>query len=117
MAGVPCTFIVTTDPGGASFEGDSSTVVETDENGVATAVLSAGSEPGVIVVSVEATGIVSQVTISAGAPQALPPTGGSPGPMDSSATPVWPLLVGLAGAALMGLAGWVVVGKGRRRVI
>jgi hypothetical protein len=119
MVDVPCTFTLTSNPGDASFGGELSTTVETDENGVATAFLNTGSQSGVIVVSVEATGILSQVTITAGAPQGLPETGGSPTPLDSSGTPVWPLLAGLASAAaLMALGGgWFVAQKTRRQGI
>ena len=103
LAGVPCTFTITSNPGGASFDGDSSITVVTDENGVAVVDLETGSDPGNIVVSVEANGGVSQVTLATGTPQELPNTGGRPQPAGSST--IWPLVLIAVGAVAVAASG------------
>lgn len=111
LANQPCTFTITSQPGGASFDGALSTVANTDATGVATAVLSTGTTPGTIVVSVEAAGMVSQVTLNTGAAQELPPTGGTPA--GSNATTRWPLATGAAALSLI-LVGTLLILRNRR---
>lgn len=113
MANEPCTFTITSQPGGADFDGSLSTVKNTDANGVATAVLSTGTTPGTIVVGIESGAMTSQVTITTGAePEELPTAGGAPG--GSGSTP-WPLAASAAavGMALV-LAGAFVALRARR---
>jgi hypothetical protein len=77
VAGATVTFTVTSNPGGASFDnGQQSITATTNADGVAVALLNTGSEPGTIVVRVDASGVISQVSLTTGAPQALPKTGG-----------------------------------------
>ena len=113
MASEPCTFTITSQPGGASFDGSPSTVKNTDQDGVATAVLSSGATPGSIVVSIQSGAMSSQVTVTTaeGAVQ-LPDTGDAPSGSDS---PSWPLAAGAAAAGLaLVLAGGFVALKTRR---
>ena len=106
--GVSVSFIITSNPGDASFQGAQSITAVTDENGIARAALYTGAEAGTIVVRAEAAGIVSQVTLATGEPQQLPRTGGAPG--SGTAAPLWPAVVGLgATLVIIGMAGIFVV--------
>ena len=113
MANELCTFVITSQPGGASFDGSSSTTGVTDANGVATAVLSAGATPGTIVLETQSGAMSSQVTLTTGAePAELPSTGGAPGETGSAP---WPLAAGAAaGAMALGLAGAFMALRARR---
>lgn len=96
---VEITFAITSNPGDASFDnGEQSIIGITDENGVATVILNTGADPGTIVVSVEASGVLSQVTLNSGVPQSLPTTGGATGSDGSSQ---WVLVLAAIGGALV----------------
>lgn len=105
VAGATVTFTITANPGEASFENGQRTITAvTGSDGVATVTLKTGAEAGTIVVRVDANGVVSQVTLTTGSPQALPQTGG-PGAASTS-LPLTPAMA--AGAALLLLAAGVV---------
>ena len=107
VAGATVTFTLTSNPGGASFDnGQQSIVATTDENGVAVAVLNTGDEPGTIVVRVDSNGVVSQVTLTTGNPQALPLTGGETGG-PATGLPLAPAAM-VAGTAMFLLAAGAV---------
>lgn len=111
LVGVEVTFTITSNPGDASFSnGEDTIVAKTDENGIATATLNTGNEPGTIVVAVEAAGLLSQVTITTGDPQSLPSTGGAPG---SDVSLDWPVLLTVAAAVFV--LGTAAVGLIARR--
>jgi hypothetical protein len=97
VAGVQVTFTITSNPGGANFGGADSTQATTDANGRATAVLSAGAQPGTIVILVEAGSVAAQVSVTTSGPQSLPKTGGVRSSGDGS-------FLFLGAAALMGVA-------------
>ncbi|MDP2947937.1 MAG: hypothetical protein Q8P22_00150 [Chloroflexota bacterium] len=113
VANEPCTFTIVSQPGtDATLDGATTVTKTTNAQGKATAVLSAGSAPGQIVVSTGARGIASQVTVSTQAaapapaatlppgavPGAAPPTGGgSPGD-GGQPLGLW-IVVALAGTA------------------
>lgn len=91
IAGQPCTFTIISQPGGASFDGAQSTMANTGADGVATVVLSTGTNPGTIVVETGSGALTSQVTITSGSGLAqLPDTGATPA---SSAPVPWSLTV------------------------
>ncbi len=98
VAGEPCTFTIVSQPGSDASIGSLSVTKNTNSQGVATAKLDTGSTPGTIVVSVEARGISSQVSVTVvgeGAPAQLPTTGG-PAPSDSAAGFPWWLGISLS---------------------
>jgi hypothetical protein len=96
VEGAEVTFTVTSGEG-TFANGQTTITVTTDANGVATAALTTGSTPGNIVVRVDANGVVSQVTLSTGSPQALPKTGGPSGSVGTGL----PLAPALAAAMLV----------------
>ena len=79
VAGEPCTFAIVSQPGTDATLGAPSVTVNTNAQGVATAILSVGTNPGGIVVGVSAMGIQSQVTVSAQGAAATVPPGAQPG--------------------------------------
>ncbi len=99
MPGVVLDFMITSQPGGASFNGSETASAVTDANGLATVRLTTGSKSGITVVRVEGAGGVTQVTVRSGGPQQLPKTGGLPS--SDASTPVWPVLIGLAALAVI----------------
>jgi len=128
VANEPCTFTIVSQPGtDATLEGATTVTKTTNAQGKATAVLSAGSAPGQIVVSTSARSITSQVTVSAQAaapaptatlppgavPGAAPPTGGGPPEGGGQPLGLW-IAVALAGTAA-GLASLVVARGVARR--
>ena len=105
LQGAEITFTLTSNPGDASFgNGQSSIVATTDENGIANVILNTGSQPGTIVVAVEANGLVTQVTMTTGEPANLPASGGPPPSGDSIE---WPLILAASLAVLFVAAGGV----------
>lgn len=136
LVDVEVTFTITSNPGGASFVDDqvssigapmafvssADSIVEiaaayasqtetatalTDEGGIARVKLYTGNEPGTIVVRVDANGVVSQVTLTTGSPQALPKTGGEPG--GATSLPLTPAMA--AGAAILLLVAGAVAAR------
>jgi len=99
MPGVVLDFMITSQPGGASFNGSDTASAVTDANGLATVRLTTGSQPGTVVVRVAGASGVTQVTVRSGGPQQLPKTGGLPS--SDASTPVWPVLIGLAALAVI----------------
>ena len=103
VQGEPCTFTIVSQPGSDASVGSLSVTKNTDGQGMAVATLKTGSTPGTIVVSVEASGITSQVSVAVsgqGAPAAgLPETGGSVADDGTIGFPVWlAVALGLASA-------------------
>jgi hypothetical protein len=73
VAGELCTFTIESQPGTDATIGTGPVTEITDANGVATATLYVGSTPGDIVVEVEARGLSSQVTVTAGGEPGIAP--------------------------------------------
>ncbi|HUF53823.1 MAG TPA: hypothetical protein VMR52_08630 [Dehalococcoidia bacterium] len=108
LADVDVTFTITSNPGGASFvanQAETATAL-TDKDGIARVKLFTGNEPGTIVVRVDANGVVSQITLTTGSPQALPKTGSEPG--GATSLPLSPAMAAVA-AILLLVAGTVAV--------
>ncbi len=123
VANEPCTFTIISQPGTDASLGGPSVTANTNAQGIATAVLSVGTEPGAIVLGVSAMGVQSQITVDAQAPAATvqpsatlppgaqpgaaPPTGaGEPGE-GQVPTAVWGVAIGAAvGLALASLFLW-----------
>jgi len=120
VANEPCTFTIVSQPGTDASLGAPSVTVETNAQGVATAVLSVGIKSGAVVVGVSAMGVQSQVTVNTQAPGAAPPTlpaGAQPGAAPPTGvgeageseipTVVWGVAIGAAvGLALVSLFLW-----------
>jgi hypothetical protein len=113
VANEPCTFTIVSQPGTDASLGTTSVTVVTDDDGVATAILSTGSTPGLIVVEVKALGVSSRVSVATGVePGLAPPTGTSGAPAAVPASGAGGMADGgpLNGALAIGaLAGAVVL--------
>ena len=104
VEGAEVTFTISSDPGGSTFSNDSTTIVATtNADGIATAVLNTSNGPGTTVVQVASGGIISQVTVTTGAHQALPTTGGEPLGQGGSGSSLM---------AVLGIAALVIAGAG-----
>ena len=117
-AGEPCTFTITSQPGDDAAIGSLSVTKATNSQGIAVATLRTGSTPGTIVVSVEARGISSQVSVTVqgeGAPASLPATGAAPADDSGSSGFLLWLAVGLGLAAALGAAGFACARVARRQ--
>ena len=82
VADEPCTFTIISQPGTDATLGGPSVTVNTNAQGIATAVLSVGTKSGAIVLGVNAMGVQSQVTVNTQVPGIAPPTlppGAQPG--------------------------------------
>lgn len=115
VAGEACTFTIVSQPGTDASIGTGSVTEITDADGVATATLNVGSTAGDIVVEVEARGLSSQVTVTAGgepgiAPPAVPSApisqlpatgGGGIAGMPGDAATKGALAMGVAAAAMV----------------
>lgn len=113
--GADVLFAIVSQPGDDAhwLNGDLETTETTDETGVATAVLVAGSEPGTIIIETASGEMTSQVTVAvegqAGAPAEVPSTGGLPTDGDSGLA-LWQIIaLGIGAAALIG--GLLVLGR------
>ena len=72
VEGAEVTFTISSDPGGSTFSNGNTTIVATtNADGIATVTLNTSNDEGAIVVQVASGGVISQVTITTGAPQAL----------------------------------------------
>ncbi|MEX0799623.1 MAG: hypothetical protein WD379_00230 [Dehalococcoidia bacterium] len=108
-------FTIVSQPGDDAYwlNGELETTETTDETGVATAVLVAGSEPGSIIIETASGEMTSQVTVAvegeAGAPVEVPSTGGLPTDGDDGLA-LWQMIaLGIGGAAL--IAGLLTLGR------
>jgi hypothetical protein len=110
-AGVVLDFMITSQPGGASFNGSQTATAVTDGNGLATVRLTTGSQPGTTVVRVASASGVTQVTVRTGEPQQLPRTGGLPA--GDTSMPIWPALIGLGALAVIASGAGILSGKRR----
>ncbi|HXG36066.1 MAG TPA: hypothetical protein VNL15_03765 [Dehalococcoidia bacterium] len=93
VQGADCTFSIVSQPGNDASVGSTSTTKQTNAQGIATTTLFVGTTPGPVVVSVDAAGVLSQVTVNVGGVSALPSAGGAPASPDSE-SPVVLLLIG-----------------------
>lgn len=112
-------FTITSNPGGAAFSnGEQSITATTDADGFATVSLETGDDPGTIVVLAEGAGQVSQVTVTTGSPQALPPSGGIPAE-SAGGVPLTALAAGAVGIALLAVVAafgwWMLASAASRR--
>lgn len=86
----------------------------TDASGVATAILSVGSTPGNIIVTLVSGEKTSQVTVQVQSPAAVPPTGGQPQSSEGdSGLAAWQVALIAAGVAIL-LSGGVIALRWRR---
>ena len=120
VEGAEVTFTITSQPGTDAqwANGTLTTTATTDANGVATAVLSAGSTTGSIIIETLSGEKTSQVTVAVAAeaevPVEVPPTGGAPAEGSEGGLPTWQIaLLAIAGAALA--AGFMIVTRRNRR--
>jgi hypothetical protein len=117
VEGAEVVFRIVSQPGDDATWSDGSLEITalTDANGLATAVLTAGSDPGDIIIETISGAKTSQVTVAvAAAAGGLPPTGASPdseGGDNGVAT--WQIVFVAIGAAL--LAGGIVVTARRNK--
>lgn len=108
--GATVTFRITSQPGSDArwANGSLETTATTDAKGVATAVLSAGSQPGNIIIETVSGAKTSQVTVAVEeAAGGLPPTGASPDSESDGGVATWQIVFLAVGAAV--LAGGVVI--------
>ena len=104
VEGAEVTFRIVSQPGDDArwSDGGLETTGLTDASGIATAVLSAGSAPGSIIVETESGGKTSQVTVAVeAATSGLPPTGASPDRGGDGGVPAWQIALMAAGAAAL----------------
>jgi hypothetical protein len=120
VADEPCTFTIISQPGTDATLGAPSVTVNTNAQGIATAVLSVGTESGAVVLGMSAMGVQSQVTVNTQAPGIAPPTlpaGAQPGAAPPTGAgdsgegqvpvAVWAIAIGAAvGLALASLFLW-----------
>ena len=106
--GATVTFRIVSQPGDDATwaDGSQETTALTDANGIATAVLNAGSDTGSIIIETVSGAKTSQVTVAV-EEAALPPTGSAPSESAGSGVPTWQIVFMAAGAAA--LAGGLVI--------
>ena len=116
VEGAEVVFRIVSQPGDdASWaDGTLETTALTDANGIAKAVLNAGSNPGSIIIETVSGAKTSQVTVAVeeAAPGGLPPTGASPGSGSDDGVATWQIALMAVGAAA--LAGGLVLTVRRR---
>lgn len=108
--GAQVTFRIVSQPGTDATwaNGGLETTALTDANGIATAVLNAGSDAGSIIIETVSGAKTSQVTVEvAEAAGGLPPTGASPGSRSDGGVAAWQIAFLAVGAAV--LAGGLVI--------
>ena len=111
IADVLCAFGVLSQPGNDASISPTSTT--TGDDGTATAVLSAGSTPGTVVVEVDAGGITSQVSVRvASRAGGLPTTGGPP--PEGPGTDWLAIALAVLGGSVAIAGGAVVAARARR---
>ncbi len=110
VEGAEVVFRIVSQPGDDATwaDGSQETTALTDANGVATAVLNAGSDAGDIIIETISGAKTSQVTVEvAEAAGGLPPTGASPDSGGDGGVATWQIVFLAVGAAV--LAGGIVV--------
>jgi hypothetical protein len=110
VEGAEVVFRIVSQPGDDATWSDGSIEITalTDANGLATAILNAGSNPGDIIIETISGAKTSQVTVAvAAAAGGLPPTGASPDSGGGGGVATWQIVFVAIGAAL--LAGGIVV--------
>ena len=118
VEGAEVVFRIVSQPGDDATWSDGSQEITalTDASGIAMVVLSAGSNPGSIIIETVSGAKTSQVTVTVeeAAPGGLPPTGASPaGKGDGVAA--WQIAFLAFGAAALG-GGFVIIARRNRRV-
>lgn len=115
VKGATVTFRIASQPGSdAEWEGGGlETTAITDAAGVATAVLSAGSSVGNIIVETISGGKTSQVTVAV-EEAALPPTGSAPSESAGSGVPTWQIVLMAGGAAALAGGLTAVLRRGKK---
>jgi len=108
VEGAEVVFRIVSQPGDDATwaDGSQETTALTDANGIATAVLNAGSDTGSIIIETVSGAKTSQVTVAV-EEAALPPTGSAPSESAGSGVPTWQIVFMAAGAAA--LAGGLVI--------
>jgi hypothetical protein len=109
------TFRIASQPGSDArwANGSLETTATTDASGLATAVLSAGSQPGNIIIETVSGDKTSQVTVAV--ESALPGTGGAP-PLDSGGggVPLWQVAFMSLGAAALAAGLTAALRRGKK---
>ena len=116
VEGAEVVFRIVSQPGDDATWSDGSLEITalTDANGLATAILTAGSDPGDIIIETISGAKTSQVTVAvAAAAGGLPPTGASPDSGGDGGVATWQIVFVAIGAAL--LAGGIVVTARRNK--
>ena len=115
VAGAGVTFTIISQPGSDAewAAGGLETTTTTGANGIATAVLKAGSVPGNIIIETVSGVKTSQVTVAV--QSGLPTTGGAP-PLEGSGSgvPAWQIAFLAAGAAALAGGFAIVVRRNKR---
>ncbi len=117
VEGAEVTFTITSQPGTDAQwpNGTLTTTATTDANGVATAVLSAGSTTGSIIIETLSGEKTSQVTVAVAAEAGgLPDTGAAPSEGSGGGLPTWQIaLLAIGGAALA--SGFAIIVRRNKR--
>ena len=118
VEGAEVVFRIVSQPGDDATWADGSveTTALTDAGGIAIAILSAGSNPGSIIIETVSGAKTSQVTVAVeeAAPGGLPPTGASPGGGSDGGVAAWQMaFVAVGAAALAG--GFVIIARRNKR--
>ena len=117
VEGAEVVFRIVSQPGDDATwaDGSQETTALTDANGIATAVLSAGSDTGSIIIETVSGAKTSQVTVDvAEAASGLPPTGASPHTESDNGVAAWQIAFLAVGAAVLA-GGLVIIARRNRR--
>ena len=117
VEGAEVTFRIVSQPGDDArwADGGLDTTGLTDASGIATALLSAGSAPGTIIIETESGGKTSQVTVAVeAATSGLPPTGAPPDSGSDGGVAAWQMAFLAVGAAVLA-GGLVIIARRNRR--
>ena len=119
VEGAEVVFRIVSQPGDDATWSDGSQEITalTDASGIAMVVLSAGSNPGSIIIETVSGAKTSQVTVTVeeAAPGGLPPTGASPARSGGEGVAAWQIAFLAFSAAALG-GGFIIIARRNRRV-